>query len=290
MTFGFITHPDKLYWKKEKITKGETLAYYKAVAPFLLPYLKDRPESLKRSPSGISSPSFFQKNLPTHPSWIVTLPIKHQGKEVHYLLIQNLKSLLYAVNLGCIELHPWFSRRKSLEYPDFLMLDLDPEAISFDAVVETALVIHTILEKIGVPHLCKTSGARGLHIGVPLKGNYSFDQAAEFAHAVALAAHKQLPKMTSLERHPQKRQGKVYIDWLQNHFGQTLAAPYSLRAKPGAPVSTPLEWKEVKKGLNPLNYTLFNTLARLKKKGDLFKPLLGRGANLEKALKKLGQL
>lgn len=286
----FVTHPEKLYWKKEKITKGDVLSYYEAIAPFILPYLKDRPESLKRFPEGTSAPSFFQKNLETHPDWIKTVDVEHNDKLVHYLLINDLKSLLYAVNMGCIELHPWLSRYQTLKNPDFLLLDLDPEDISFDAAVETAQVIHSILEKINVPSFCKTSGSRGLHILIPLRSKYTFEQSKHFAQLIAILAHEQLPKITSLERSPKNRQKKVYIDCLQNNFGQTFAAPYCIRGKPGMPVSAPLEWNEIKKGLNPLDFTIFNMLDRLKKKGDLFKPLLGRGINMEKALNSLTEM
>ncbi len=285
--YDFITHPDKLYWEKEKITKGDLLDYYEAVAPFILPYLIDRPETLKRFPNGIDQPKFFQKNVTNYPDWLQTFKVAHHDKIVNYALVQDMRSLLYIVNMGCIEIHPWFSTIHNLENPEFMILDLDPEAIHFDSVVETALNIHTLLDALKVPNFCKTSGGRGLHIAIPLQGRYTFEQAKQFAELIALVAHKKLPEITSLERSPKKRQKKVYIDCYQNNFGQTLAAPYSVRAKPGAPVATPLLWKEVKPGLNPSNFNLFNTLARLKKKGDLFKPVLEKGADLEKALKLL---
>lgn len=290
MPYDFITNTDKLYWTKEKISKGDLLSYYESVAPYLLPYLKDRPETLKRYPNGISEPSFFQKNVEKHPDWLETVPIEHHDRTVHYLLIQDVRSLLFAVNLGSIEIHPWFSRVQHLENPDFLIFDLDPEAIAFDAVVETAQAIHALLTEIKVPCFCKTSGGRGLHIGVPLNARYTYEQAKQFALLIATLVHQRLPRITSLERSPKKRQKKVYIDCFQNNIGQTLAAPYSVRAKPGAPVSTPLEWSEVKKGLNPLDYNLVSTLARLKKKGDILKPLLKKGVDLEKALKRLEKL
>jgi len=285
--YNFITHKEKLFWEKEKISKGDLLGYYELIAPYILPYLIDRPESLRRYPNGFDKPGFFQKNITTYPEWLETIQITHTDKEINYMLIQDLRSLLFAVNLGCIEIHPWFSRVQTLEKPDFLMFDLDPVDIEFDAVVETAQAIHTLLTKIKVPSYCKTSGGRGLHIGVPLKAQYTYEQAKQFALLIATIIHNQLPNIVSLERSPPKRRKKVYIDCFQNNFGQTLASPYSVRAKPGAPVSTPLTWDEVKKGLNPSDYNLFNTLQRLKKKGDLIKPLLQKGANLQKALKLL---
>jgi bifunctional non-homologous end joining protein LigD len=287
--FDFITHRDKLYWEKEKITKGDLLHYYDSVARWILPHLIDRPESLRRFPNGIAKPSFFQKNITSYPEWLSTYRIEHPDKKVNYALIQDIKSLLYVVNLGCIELHSWLSRIQHLEKPDFLIFDLDPEGIAFDAVVTTARALHAILEKIQITSYCKTSGGRGLHIYVPLQGRYTYEQAKRFSELIALLVHRRLPQITSLERSPKKRKKRVYIDCYQNNFGQTIATPYSVRAKPGAPVSTPLSWSEVKRGLNPLNYTIFNTLKRLEKKGDLFKPVLQKGIDLKKSVKLLLQ-
>lgn len=287
--YDFITNTDKLFWEEEGIKKGDLLLYYDIMAPFILPYLKDRPESLRRFPNGIAKPSFFQKNIEKPPEWLETYKIAHHNKTVNYMLIQDAKSLLFAANLGCIEIHPWFSRIQSLEKPDFMTFDLDPEAIAFDSVVETALALHEFLDKIKVPNFCKTSGSRGLHVIVPLGAKYAYEEAKRFAELAALIVHQKIPKITSLERSPSKRQKMVYIDCYQNNFGQTLAAPYSLRAKPGAPVSTPLEWKEVELGIDPLDYTLFNTIERLNKKGDLFHPILGKGMDLKKALKEIQQ-
>ena len=288
--YDFITHQDKLYWEEEKITKGDLLAYYAAIAPYILPYLKDRPESLRRYPNGVTHQNFFQKNMVTYPEWLETIEVEHHDKTVNYMVIQDVKSLLYAVNLGCIEIHPWFSRIQSLSNPDFLVFDLDPEKIPFDAVVETAHVFHALLTQLKVPSYCKTSGSRGLHICIPLSAKYPYEQAKQFAVLIATLVHRQLPEITSLERSPKKRQNKVYLDCYQNNYGQTLAAPYSVRAKPGGLVSTPLEWSEIQKGMTPSDYTLFNTLERVKQKGDIFKPLLQKGINLEKVLKLLQKL
>ncbi len=285
--FDFLTHLDKTYWQKEKITKGELLGYYYAMAPYILPYLKDHPVSLKRFPNGIARPSFFQKNLQSPPSWIKTVEVEHHEKKVNYLLIQDTQSLLYAVNLGSIELHPWLSRTPTLDFPEWLLFDLDPEAISFEAVIATAQIVHRILDRIDVPNFCKTSGASGLHIYVPLKGKYTFEQAKQFALLVATVAEKELPEVISLERAPKNRQKKVYIDCLQNNYGQTVATPYSIRAKPGAPVATPLSWNEVKTGLDPLDFNLFTLPARVKKKGDLLHALLERKTDMATSLQKL---
>lgn len=284
-----FTNLDKVYWPDEGYTKGDLINYYKSISKFILPYLKDRPESLRRYPKGIQEQGFFQKNIDeSFPSWVPTYEIIHEGnRKVNYLLIPDEKTLLFTINLGCIDLNPFNSRIQKLDYPDYLILDLDPENISFDAVIETAQVIHDLLQSHNIPSYCKTSGARGLHIYIPLGAKYTYEQARQFAQILASLTHQQLPKITSIERKPSARQKRVYIDFLQNNFGQTLAAPYSVRAKPGATVSTPLEWSEVKPGLNPRDFTMENTLARLKQKGDLFKPVLGRGINLKSVLKHL---
>jgi bifunctional non-homologous end joining protein LigD len=287
--YSFLSNVDKVYWPKEKISKGQLLNYYVQIASVILTYLKDRPESLRRFPDGILGNTFFQKNLKDRPSWVETVAIKVHEKKVHYLLINDVRSLLYAVNLGCIELHPFFSRYQSLNNPDFLVFDLDPIDVSFDRVVETAQAIHEVLEEIAVPSYCKTSGGRGIHVCVPLQAKYSYKEAKYFALLIASIVHHDHPSFTSLERLPAKRRKKVYIDCFQNNPGQTIAAPYCVRAKPGAPVSMPLDWKEMEKGLNPLDFTIFNTLKRVEKKGDLFKAVLGKGAPLKEAIRKLEQ-
>jgi DNA ligase D-like protein (predicted polymerase)/DNA ligase D-like protein (predicted 3'-phosphoesterase) len=284
-----LSHLDKIFWPKEKITKGDLLNYYKEIAPYIIPYLKDRPQSMNRFPDGIEGAHFYQKNLINHPDWIQTISLEQKDKAVNYLLIQDLKSLLYAVNLGCIEMHPFFSKVQSIDAPDFLTFDLDPEGISFDAVVLVALEFHRILEKLSLSHFCKTSGASGMHICLPLGAKYTYEEAKNFALVIANLVHQKLPKITSLERKPQNRQKKVYLDCLQNNKGQTLASVYSVRPVAGAPVSTPLLWEEVKKGLNPKDFHLFNTLKRIKKMGDLFKGVLGKGISIPKALKAISQ-
>lgn len=282
-----LSNLDKIYWPKEKITKGDMLKYYAAIAPFILPYLKNRPLALKRFPDGIKGEAFFQKDAPNAPSFVKTFPIEHKEKTVNYIVVQNAKSLLYVANLGAIELHPFSSTIKNLDKPSYLAIDLDPEAISFDAVIETAQVVHETLEELDIPSFCKTSGATGLHVYIPLGGKYTYEQIRPLALALARLVQAKLPKITSLERSPSKRQRKIYLDTLQNIRGQLMVCPYSLRARPHAPVSTPLSWSEVKPGLKPENFTIGNILERLKKKGDLFAGVLGRGINLSQVLRKI---
>lgn len=282
-----LTHLDKIYWPKEKITKGDLLDYYENVAPYILPYLRNRPIVLHRYPNGIKSEDFYQKDLLTHPEWIKTIAIQHEGRSIHYLLIDDVDSLLYAVNLGSIDIHPCMSRNQNLENPDYCVIDLDPTNIPFEAVVEVALAVHEILDKIGVKHFCKTSGGKGLHLLIPLHGKYHFDQSRQFAQIIAYHVHARLPKTTSIERSPKKRPKHVYIDCLQNRQMQTIVAPYSVRPRPKAMVSTPLEWKEVAKGLDPSEFNIYSVLKRLNKIGDIFKPVLGAGINIKTALSRL---
>lgn len=280
-----LTHIEKIYWPKEKITKGDMLKYYAKVAKTLLRYTKDRPLVMHRFPNGIKEEAFYQKDVQDVPSFVKTFQVTHANRKVRYIVGQNTKTLLYVANLGSIEMHLFNSRIKKLDNPDYMILDLDPESISFDVVVDTALIIHEILQKLKIPHFCKTSGGSGLHIYVPLKGKYSYEETREYAMIIAKLTHAALPSITSLERNPKKRNRKVYIDTLQNAKGQLAAAPYSVRAFDKAPVSTPLAWSEVKHGLDPKDFTIKNVPERLAKKGDLFKGVLGRGANLKKLLK-----
>lgn len=285
-----LTNLDKIFWPKEEITKGDLIRFYDEISPWILPYLKDRPVSLKRFPNGIHGESFFQKNITMHPDWIKTIPIEHKNKTVHYILIQNEETLVFVANLGCIEIHPFFSRCNKLHYPDYMIFDLDPKEASFAKVIQVAQMLHEVLEEIEVPSYCKTSGATGLHITIPLGAKYTYDQVKKFAEVVAAIVHSRLPKITTLERSIAKREGKVYIDCYQNNLGQTIAAPYSLRARLGATVSTPLEWKEVQKGLNPKDYTLKTIFSRLKKFKDIYSPVLGKGINFQAALKNISQI
>jgi bifunctional non-homologous end joining protein LigD len=286
-----FTNQDKLYWPQEGITKGNVIEYYRSIHKYLLPYLKNRPQSLRRNPNGIAEGGFFQKDAGDHiPSWIKTERIRAESanRDIDYIICNDVATLLYLNNLGCIELNPWNSRIQKPDYPDYMAIDLDPsEKNTFDHVIETAHVIHDILNKAQVPSYCKTSGATGLHIYIPLHAEYTYEQVKNFAEIIVRMAEEQLPKIATVERDLKKRGGRIYLDYLQNRKGQTLASVYSLRPKPGAGVSTPLEWKEVKPGLQPTDYNIFNTLKRLEKKGDLFKNILTEKISLKKSLKHL---
>ncbi|WP_165864885.1 DNA ligase D [Rufibacter latericius] len=285
-----ISHPDKLYWPEEGITKRDLVLYYQSMADVLLPYLKDRPESLLRHPNGITKPGFFQKDAGEHaPDWVQTTSIKAEstGKDVDYIVCQNKATLAYLNNLGCIQLNPWNSRLNNLEKPDYLVLDLDPGENTYDEVVETALVAKQILDGLEIPVYVKTSGATGMHLYVPLAAKWPFEQVKELAYALAQRVHEQLPNLTSLERSPKERRNQIYIDFLQNAIAQTIAAPYCVRPREGATVSTPLQWKEVKTGLHPSQFTIKNVRQRVQKLGDLFSPVLGEGIDVATYLRKL---
>lgn len=280
----------KIFWPKEGYTKGDLINYYWEIAPFILRYLKDRPQSLLRYPNGIEGESFFQKNSSTlDVNWIKRVKIHSESldKDIEYLLCQDKESLMYIINLGCIDLNPWNSRVGHLDKPDYLLIDLDPEAVSFDKVIDVALNIRELLEKLEIPSLPKTSGARGLHVYIPLHAQYIYEQVRKFAELLCTQVHAKIPELTSMVRNPNNRQGKVYLDFLQNARGQTLVSAYSLRAKPEAPVSTPLKWSEVNKKLRPSQFTMKNIPRRLDTHGDLFKEVLGKGIDMKKILKKM---
>ena len=289
-----LTHLDKIYWPDEKITKGELIKYYESVTDFILPYLKKRPLSLLRNPNGIKAKGFFQKDAADlAPSWMKTADIlaESTNKIVHYMVCNDLKSLLYIANLGCIEMNPWNSTVNALDNPDYIIMDIDPsEKNSFNDVIDVALVIKEILDRGNLSGFCKTSGASGMHVYIPCNKKYNYNEAREFARIIATLVNEELPGLTTLERSLSKRKkNQVYVDFLQNSRGQTLASAYSVRPKPGATVSTPLEWREVKYGLLPSDFTIKNVLKRFKKKGDLFKGVLGKGINISKALSLLGK-
>lgn len=286
-----LTNLHKIYWPDEGITKGELVNYYTEIADVILPYLKDRPESLHRFPNGIKGTSFYQKDFDINniPEWLSTQEIYSESNRanVDYLVCSDKATLLYMANLACIEINPWNSRLKNLDKPDWLVIDLDPENIPFTEVVKTAQVTKGILDELEIVGLCKTSGATGLHIFIPMGARYHYDSVRNLAHLLAQKIHERLPNTTSLERQPKKRQKKVYPDFLQNSKGQTLAAPYSVRPRPGAPVSTPLQWSEVNAKLDPGNFTIKTIFKRLDKLGDIWKPVLGKGADLNKVLEKI---
>lgn len=284
-----FTNLNKVFWPKEGITKRDLINYYYQAAPFILPYLKNRPQSMNRFPDGIEGEGFYFKNVTdTAPDWAETY-LYHSDtddKDRHYLVGKDEATLLYMANLGCIEMNPWSSTVKKPENPSFCIIDLDPDKNSFDQVIEAAQITKSILDDMGVSSYCKTSGSTGLHIYIPLGGKYSYEQSKEFARVIVTLVHNELPKFTSIERSVKDRKGKMYLDFLQNRPHATIAAAYSVRPKPGATVSMPLHWDEVKKGLKISDFHILNAIERMNSEGDIFKPVLGKGINLKSIVEK----
>ncbi len=283
-----LTNLDKVFWPEEGYTKGDVVRYYERMADTILPYLKDRPENLHRHPNGWKEKSFYQKDIAGEvPPFGESVKIWSESnrKEIEYLVCNNKETLLYMANLGCIEINPWNSRVGNLERPDYMIFDIDPHGRPFEDVIRVAQEIRRVLDLACEQHFPKTSGKTGLHILVPLGGRYRYEDVRNFAKLVSTLVHRALPDLTSMERSPKDRGGKMYLDYLQNRSGQTIAAPYSLRPAPGATVSTPLAWSEVRKGLDPKKFTIKTIWKRLEKKGDLFEDMLGPGVDLADAIR-----
>ncbi len=281
-----FTNLDKVYWPKDGYKKRDLLNYYDAVAPLILPYLKDRPLSLRRYPEGIAGEAFFQKNTPdTFPKWLRT-EVAPDG--IRYVVADDRATLLFLTNLGCIDQNPWMSRVGSYEYPDFVLIDLDPVECGFEKIVEAALLIRSKLELAGLEGYPKTTGGDGLHIYVPLEPRYSYAQVREFARLLSELARMDRPELFAAARSVSKREkNRVYFDWAQIAETKTISAPYVARAYAGAPVATPLSWREVTPKLRPEQFHLGNAMARFDRVGDLFGGVLRNPQRLEPAIEKL---
>ena len=289
-----FTNLNKIYYPAIKgqkaVTKRDVINYYYQVVQYMLPYMKDRPQTLIRYPNGINGPSFYQKDVTGKvPDWIKLFPYSSDaGGNRNFMVCTNEASLLLIASMGGLEMHPWSSRIQKPDNPDWCILDLDPsDTTTFEQVIQAAQTIKEVLDAIGADAYCKTSGATGIHIYIPLAAKYSYEQSKEFARVLVTIVQSQLPEFTSIERIVKSRRGKMYLDFLQNRPQATLAAPYSLRPRPGATVSMPLHWDEVKKGLKMKDFTIFNSIERIKEQGDIFKPVIGKGINLKQTLKKL---
>jgi bifunctional non-homologous end joining protein LigD len=284
-----FTNLDKVYYPEDGFAKRDLLNYYDAVAPLILPYLKDRPLTLKRYPNGIHEKFFFQKHTPeSYPTWLRTETIGEKGKPIRYALVQDRASLLYLTNLGCIDQNPWMSRVGSLDHPDFVLLDLDPFHCEFQKVVEAALLVKEKLDAIGLRGYPKTTGGDGLHIYVPIEPHYEYKQARSFAEVMARKLGAERPDLFTTPRSVAEREkNRVYFDYLQIAESKTISAPYVARAYPGAPVATPLAWEELTPRLHPSQFNIANAPERFARVGDLFADVLKRPQKLEKAIKKL---
>ncbi len=287
-----ITRRERVYWPELGLTKGELLDYYAAVAPLLLPHLADRPLHLRRFPDGVTGEGFYQKAAPDHtPDWVptATLSTSSGEKAIRHHLCPDLETLLYLVNLGSIDLHPWASRVLTPDSPDHLVIDLDPGSAGYDRTVRVARIVGRLLTGAGIhPHV-KTSGSRGLHIYVSLVPGYTYDQAAMFAEMVARLAVRELPEIATVERSPGKRGDRVYVDFGQNRRGQTIVPPYVVRPVAAASVSVPLDWDELDPALPPSAFPFTDVLDRFERLGDLFAPVLEQQHSLEPAIEALGK-
>ncbi|MEL1244612.1 DNA ligase D [Flavobacterium sp. DGU11] len=287
-----VTHPDKIFWPKEGYTKGDVINYYDEMAEWILPYIKDRPQSMRRTPNGIDKEGFFQKNVAgSAPDWAQTEKIHSDSTDeyIEYLICNDKETLIYMANLGCIEINPWSSRLGSLDNPDYIIFDLDPNETTMANLVTTAKKVKEILDSLSIKGYLKTSGGKGLHIFIPIKPKYTYEQSRDFSHIISQAVNNALPKITSLERMPKKRIGKVYLDFLQNGKGKTMSCAYSLRPRDGATASTPLEWEELdEKNFTVKNYNIKTLPERVKEKGDLWADFFDNAVDLKELLDKLG--
>ena len=282
----------KVYWPAEGYTKGDLIGYYQAVADVLLPHLRDRPLHLNRFPDGIDGKSFYQREVKDGaPAWLRTVPIPHDGAVVPHHVVDDTDALLHVVNLGSIDLHPWLSRVPSLDEPDWAVLDLDPKSAPFAHVVRIARAAGRLLRGLGLRPLLKTSGKSGMHVFVPLCAGYGYDHARMFLEAVARVLVRELPEIATVERLPDQRDGKVYLDFLQNRRSQTIVPPYAVRPVRGASVSAPLHWDELEDAdLSPRRFTIHTMPARIAAHGDLFRPALEDRQDLLPAIAALEDL
>ncbi len=283
-----FTNLNKTFWPDEGYTKGDLIEYYRAVSPGLLPYLEDRPVVMTRYPDGIKGKSFDQKDAPKFaPNWIrrVTLWSEGSERELDYFVAEDEESLLYIANLGTIPLHIWSSRVSNLEHPDWCILDLDPKKAPFSDVITIAQAVHDLCDEIQLPSFVKTSGSSGMHVLGPLAQRFTYEQSRTLGQLLARVIAADLPDIATVTRNPAKRQGKVYIDYVQNGHGRLLVSPFCVRPIAGAPVSATLEWHEVNSNLSIMDYTIRNVPERMKRvKNDPFIGVLKEDPDLERAL------
>ncbi|MHB1456463.1 MAG: DNA ligase D [Armatimonadota bacterium] len=286
-----LTNMDKVYWPDEGISKGELLRYYYRVSKTILPYIKGRPQILKRFPNGIKEEPFFQHNVGNPPEFLRTEPVREGADIINYAIVDNTASLLYLANLGNISINTFMSRTDSLKNPDWIALDLDPEETSFETVCEVGMVAEGVLKEIGLSGYPKTSGSRGMHIFIPIENNYTFEQTQAFGRIISTVISARIPEKATTNRTIKKRTNEqVYVDFLQNADGKSITSPYSVRERPGATVSTPLTWDEVASKPDKNTYTIFNTLDRIQAQGDLFQDVLKNRQNLTEPVKLLAKL
>jgi bifunctional non-homologous end joining protein LigD len=288
-----VSHPDKLFWPTEKISKKMLIDYYQSISAWLLPFLKGRPLSLLRHPQGIEADSFYHKDAGEHvPGWVKTfsVPSASSNKVIDYIVCNNAATLAFLNNLGCIEFNPWHSVTRKPDNPDYLVIDLDPSnENSFDQVMEVALVFYDIMRANGVSAYCKTSGASGMHLFIPLGRKLRYETVRDLAHKICLMIKNRIPFITTLERVLSKRKGRIYLDYLQNSKGQTIASVFSVRPRASATISMPLDWTELKPGFLPTKFNIFNSASEARLRVELFSKVLDKAADLRQFKKTLDQ-
>jgi bifunctional non-homologous end joining protein LigD len=288
-----LSNTEKALFPEDGITKGDLIEYYRQVADIMLPYLQDRPLTLFRYPDGINHQVLVQQEISeNYPDWIDRVSVKkREGGSIDHVLCQNASTLVYLANQACITLHVWLSRKDSLEYPDQLIFDLDPSGKDFNRVRESALLLRKFLNDLGLESWVKTSGSRGLHVIIPLDRQADFNQVHRFAHDVAEILSKREPEKLTIEARKEKRKDRIFLDFVRNSYGQTVVAPYSVRAIPGAPVAAPLDWDEISEpDLGPQSFTIKNVLGRLSRKKDPWEGIWHKTCSLDKAQKNLNLL
>ena len=288
-----LSNQDKVFWPEERYTKGDLVEYYRAISPWLLPYLAERPVVLTRFPDGINGKSFYQKDAPAFtPDWLRTERMWSEAtqREIDYFVADDVPSLLYLANLAAIPLHMWLSRVGTLELPDFCVIDLDPKGAPFADVVRIALAVHELCETLGLPHYAKTTGSTGIHVMIPLARQLTYEQSRGFGELLSRVVVARMPEIATVVRAVQRRDGKVYLDYMQNAHGQLIVAPFSVRPLPGAPVSMPITWDEVNESLDLKAFTIKTALERMKRVGDPMAPVLTDKPDLLSALGALNEL
>ena len=286
-----LSRLDKVLWPQDGYTKGELINYYVEVAPYILPHLKGRPMVFTRYPDGIEKQSFYQKNAPPSlPEWVNTFTYysSDSKRDINFILVEESATLVWLANQACIEVHPWLSRTASVDYPDFVIFDLDPSpGNSFEQVRTIALLTRRVLNELGLRSYIKTSGSQGLHVYLPVENEYSYEEIRDFGRSVAEIICTMQPDIATIERTVRKRGAKIYVDYLQNVKGKTLCSAYSVRPRDGATVSAPLCWDEVN-DVKPSDFTIKTILPRLQKLGELFAPVLTDRQSLDTAFSQLG--
>jgi len=290
-----LSSPDRVLYPEDGVTKGDVFEYYRQVGPVIVPHLKDRPFTMKRYPHGITGQAFFQKQAPRGmPDWIPTRQFRTWPREggsrlVDFPLMNSPEAVLWMVQMNCVDMNAWYSRVDKPDRPDFVLFDLDPPDGGFELAIEVAHLIRELLEELELPGYVKTSGADGIHVVAPITRRSTFEQTYAFAEGASRLLEERHPGKVTTEWLKKKRQG-VLVDHRQNGHGKTIASVYSVRPKPGAPVSTPLQWEELKPGIEPRDFGLEKALERIEQHGDLFAPVLEDPRPLAPAAARLQRL